>query len=238
MNYDAIETLRNNAVKVTELLINNPEDSSWLKDFCGEKIYEETKYQINDFSLKTSDDGDYSKVDFDNSITIYENLNKLPRYILTDEGFWAWFNFTIGYKASLQAMKLNEKGSTFKDHWLFTQGRRRGVFFGVMSRCYFRVDLSVDNSLKDKYEVTRFVIENPERIRNLTWRSLANSKKIVLGVLKAEMEVVKNDKIDLKQSDYEELAKHILLVGSVRLLDSYTEEEIYEISYRYLKNMI
>ena len=32
-----------------------------------------------------------------------------------------------------------------------------------MARCYLRVDMSVDNTLSDKYELTKFVIDNPIR---------------------------------------------------------------------------
>lgn len=78
------------------------------------------KYKINDIKLPT--DENYENVDFQNSIMIYETLKELPRYIITDERFWCWFNFTIGYKAALQAMKIKSK-TTFEDHWLFKQGK-------------------------------------------------------------------------------------------------------------------
>lgn len=238
MAYDAIETLRNNASLVSEYLKNHSEDSSWLNEVYSDKIFEEKKFKINEFSLETNADGDYSKVDYENSIRIYENLSCLPRYVLTDEGFWAWFNFTIGYKASLQAMRIGEKGSTFRDHWLFTQGRRRGIFFGVMSRCYFRVELTIDETLDDKYELTKFVIANPERFRNLTWRANSNEKHIVLGVLKAEKDIVEKYGDMVKNSYYPEMAKYISLQGSVKLLDSFALEEIYQISYDFLEGLI
>lgn len=155
------------------------------------KLYEEKKYKIPEFKLKTSEDGDYSKVDFDNSITLYESLKDLTCYILTDERFWAWINFTVGYQASLRSMPI-KSNSTFLDHWLFTQGTCGGIFFGVMSCCFFRVALTVDESLDDKYELTRFVIDNPERFRNLSWRSNSSEKNIVLGELKAEKTIYDN----------------------------------------------
>ncbi len=243
---DALETLYKNSEEVANYLMKKKENSNWLKLIYKGQIFEEKKYKINDIELLTDDN--YENVDYENSIRIYEALKDLPRYILTDERFWCWFNFTIGYKAALQAMKINSK-TTFEDHWLFKQGQRRGIFFNVLARCYFRVALSIDeNNINDKYYLTRFVIENPERFRTLSWRSNSSQKNIVLGALKAEKDIVEKykdsievDKIkynDGKGTIYSEVTKQISLYGSVRLIDAASEEDIYNFVYNKLEEMI
>ena len=238
MTDDAIETLRKNPSKVTEKLKGNKYNSEWLKDIYKDKLFEEKKYKIPEFKLEISESGNYSDVDYYNSIVLYEALKELPRYVLTDERFWAWINFTIGYRASLQAIPIGSKDSTFKDHWLFTQGKRRGLFFGVMSRCYFRVELTVDERLEDKYELTKFVIENPERFRNLTWRSNSSQKHLVLGILKAEKAICDKYGELVKNDIYAEVAKYISLYGSVRLIDVISEEDIYNVVYSKMEELI
>jgi len=233
----AVETIRRNAKKVADNLAKKRIDSEWLSEIYSGDLYEVKKYKIPDFELLISEDGDYSKVDQINSITLYEALKELPRYVLTDERFWSWINFTKGYQASLQAIPIKGE-STFRDHWLFTQGNRRGLFFGVMSRCYFRVDLTVDERLEDKYELTRFVIENPERFRNLTWRASSSNKHIVLGVLKAEKDICEKYKEQVKNDIYSEVAKFISLYGSVRLIDAVMEEDIYQVVYNKMEEII
>lgn len=242
---EALETLYKNSEEVSEYLMKEKENSNWLKLIYKNNIFEEKKYKINDITLLTDDH--YENVDFQNSIMIYETLKDLPRYILTDERFWCWFNFTIGYKAALQAMKINSK-TTFEDHWLFRRGKRRGIFFNVLARCYFRVALSVDESAEDKYYLTRFVIENPERFRTLSWRSNSSEKNVVFGALKAEKDIVDKyngiidvDKIkynDGKGTIYSEITKQISLYGSVRLIDAVSEEDIYNFVYGKLEEMI
>ena len=236
---DALETLYKNSEEVANYLMKEKDNSNWLKLIYNGQIFEEKKYKINDIKLLT--DENYENVDFENSIMIYEALKDLPRYILTDERFWCWFNFTIGYQAALQAMKINSK-TTFEDHWLFKQGQRRGIFFNVLARCYFRVALSIDEkNVEDKYYLTRFVIENPERFRTLSWRANSSQKNIVLGALKAEKDIVEKykdiidvDKIkynDGKGTIYSEVTKQISLYGSVRLIDAASEEDIYNFVY-------
>lgn len=241
MTQNGVQTLKKNSKKITDLLKNNTGKEIVLKRIFGddyqEKYFETKKYQIEDFTLKLSENGKYSEVDYENSITIYEHLKDLPRYIITDERFWAWFNFSIGYRAALQAIKI-DKESAFLHHWVFSDGKRRGLFFGVMSRCFFRVERSVDERLDDKYELTKFVIENPERFRNLTWRANSNEKHIVLGVLKAEKEICEKYGDRVKNSIYKQLAKYISLYSSVRLIDVVTEQDIHDVIYKKFEEMV
>lgn len=243
---EALETLYKNSEEVASYLMKEKNNSDWLKAVYNGELFEEKKYKIEDIELLTDDN--YENVDFQNSIKIYEALKGLPRYILTDERFWCWFNFTIGYKAALQAMRIKSK-TTFEDHWLFKQGKRRGIFFNVLARCYFRVELSVDEENKeDKYYLTRFVIENPERFRSLSWRSNSSEKTVVLGALKAEKDIVEKykdvidvDKIkydDGKRTIYTEVAKQISLYASVRLIDAASQEDIYNYVYNKMEEMV
>jgi len=165
MTEDAINTLKANSKTANNYIKDWKESSEWLNTIYSGNLFEEKKYKIPDFELKISNNNDYSEVDFENSVILYNSLKDLPLYILTDERFWAWINLTKGYKAAIQAMPV-KSDSTFADHWLFSQGNRRGLFFGVLSRCFFRVYLTIDETLDDKFELTKFIIDNPERFRN------------------------------------------------------------------------
>lgn len=98
--------------------------------------------------------------------------------------------------------------------------------FGVLSRLYFRVALTVDKSLDDKYELTKWVIDNPERFRNLSWRSFSSEEHLVRGILKGEKKAVENFKIKENNSWYPEIAKYVSVIGSVRILDIINENDI------------
>lgn len=242
MTNDAINTLKNDikkndAKKVNALIDSNKENSNWLEDFCGCLIYEERKNRIPYFSLILSSENNKNEIEYDNAIILYESLNKLPRYVLTDERFWAWLNFDIGYKYALQAMPITSK-STVGDHYLFGPGNRRGIFFGVLSRLYFRVDLTIDENLEDKYELTKFIFENPERFRNLTWRSNSSEKHIVRGIVRAEKDICEKYGNLVKNSIYFDVAKYVSLYCSVRLVDAISEKDIHDVVYEYMEKQL
>lgn len=238
MTDEAIETLRANKEQVTEMLVKNPKSAEWLYSFVPRKIFVEKKYTIEDFTLKIPKNSNDKSTDLENSVMLYEHLSPLPKYVLTDERFWEWILFEKGYQVALKYMPVKKGDSVFKDHWLFTGGQRRGMFFGVLSRCYLRVDFTRDSSQEDPYELTRFVIENPERFRNLTWRTFSSNKKIVRACLRAERDVMSRYGGYEDNSIYPELAKYISKLGSVRLIDVMDEEDIYKMISAEFERMI
>lgn len=239
MTDEALATLKANTDAVTEKLIDNPKSSAWLKSFFPGTLWVTKKYEIEEFSLKVPKDDKDRETDIHNSILLYERLHHLPLYVLTDERFWCWMNFEMGYEVALKYMPVKKGSSVFKDHWLLTQGKRRGLFFGVLSRCYFRVALSVDETLADPYELTKFVIENPLRFRELTWRSFSSEKMIVLGALKAEKRIKEEyPQMEENTKHFAEIAKLLSKLGSVMLLDCMTEKDIEEYVYKKYKVMV
>lgn len=239
MTDEALATLKANTDAVTEKLIDNPKSSAWLKSFFPGTLWVTKKYEIEEFSLKVPKDDKDRETDIHNAILLYERLHHLPLYVLTDERFWCWMNFEMGYEVALKYMPVKKGSSVFKDHWLLTQGKRRGLFFGVLSRCYFRVALSVDETLADPYELTKFVIENPLRFRELTWRSFSSEKMIVLGALKAEKRIKEEyPQMEENTKHFAEIAKLLSKLGSVMLLDCMTEKDIEEYVYKKYKVMV
>ena len=239
MTDEALETLQANTSVITERLTENQTSSTQLSEFVPSELYVTKKYEIEEFTLRVPKDEKDRETDIYNSILLYERLHHLPLYVLTDERFWCWMNFEMGYEVALKYMPVKKNSSVFKDHWLLTQGKRRGLFFGVLSRCYFRVALSVDNTLDDPYELTKFVIENPLRFRELTWRSFSSEKMIVLGSLKAEKRIqAEYPHVEENTKHFAEIAKHLLKLGSVMLLDCMTEKDIEEYVYKKYKEMM
>ena len=228
-------TLEKNSRIVAEKMQEFPKDSSWINSFMPGELFVKKKYTIEDFELKKpSDDKDYGTI-YEDAIILYEHLKHLPGYILSDERFWLWLMFDKFYEISLIMMPIN-KEATFRDHWLFAQGKRRGIFFGVLSRLYFRVALSVDDNNEDPYFYTKFAFENQYRIRELTWRTYSSEHHIILGALKGIKEFLDNNKgIEEDTHSYTGLAKYISQLGSAKLLDVMDESYIKEKTYNFLK---
>lgn len=236
MSEAAIAYLKNNSEEVTNKILAN-DNNSWIHMSFPNPIFKEKKIEIEDFDLVDNPESKDKYADFRNSVLLYEHLKDVPKYILTNQGFWLWLYFEKFYPIIKNMMPI--KGvSTFKDHWMFASGVRRGIFFGVLSRCYFRVALTVDEQNKDyKYHLTKWIIENPERFRNITWRTYSSEEHLVRGIIRAEKRAVE----ELGKEDtsvYKEIAKYVSDIGSVMLLDVISEDDIEKMVYNRMVELL
>ena len=197
-------------------------------------IYIEKKITIEDFELLENKNSSNKEVDYKNSITLYEHLKGIPRFILSSEEFWLWLYLDKFYSKVRDFMPISSP-STFKNHYLFSGSIRRGIFFGVLSRMFYRVALTVDETKEDKYELTRWVVENPERFRNLSWRSYSSETHLVRGAIKGEKRF--SDEYGENTKLYQQVAKQISMFGSVKLLDSISEEDMENMVYQSMIEM-
>lgn len=229
MNENAIVHMKKNISIITKKIQEN-ETNEWIYDEFPQPMFIEKKYEIENFELENNPDSIDKEIDLNNSVKLYEHIKLLPRYILTSENFWLWMHFEKFYIVVREMMKV-KGSSTITDHWMHKQGTRRGLMFGVLSRCFFRVTLTVDESKDDKYELTKWIITNPLRFRNLTWRSFSSEVHLVHGILYGEQRAVEEYPGKENNDYYPEIAKDVSEEGSIKLLDAISEKEIEDFVY-------
>lgn len=206
-----------NIDRITKLIKEN-DSNEWINTEFNKPLFSTKTIKIEDFELDENPESKDKDIDKANSICLYEHLKDVPRYILTDEKFWLWLYLDKFYSVTRSIMPVGTK-STVSDHWMFKRGQKRGLMFGALSRCFFRVALTVDEKYPDKYMLSKWVIENPYRFRELSWRAMSSSSDIVKNILMGEYQAIvmlgKKEDNDV----YPEIAKYVSQLGSVRLLD-------------------
>lgn len=232
---ECYETLKVNINVYAKQFHDNPSDNSWIYETLPEKPFIEKKLMVDDFELVVPNS---IEDDISNHIKLYEALNHLPKYILADKRFWLWLMLEKHYTVSLAMMEKMD-ATAFRHQWLFVDGDRRGLFFNVLSRCYYRVALTVDDTLEDIYELSKFAIENPLRFREYSWRSISNHDFVIKGALRAEKSIVEKygEKVE-KGTYYAELAKELSKLGSVKLVDAMSKDDVFEYVYSKYEGII
>lgn len=222
MTEEAYRTLQKDCDGVLKMIINHPSDSSWLKDYLGFEPYEVKKYVIDDFELKFADD--YNDVALENAIILYEKLNKLPKYILCNNRFWAWVNMEKAYRqAQIATKQFNSQ--ILKNLW-FMGNSRRDIMLGVMSRYFNMIDVSIDDTLENKYELSKYLLTTAETYRGFCYRNLGMIKNVTLGILQAEKDYVDTTGVQILKKPSAQIVKYASRVGSVMLLDVLSKEEM------------
>lgn len=204
-------------------IIENPYDNSWLPSVAGtDDLYEVKQYTIEDFELLDSDG--YKRVEFQNGITLYEHLYKLPRYILCSMRFWAWIIFEKAYHQAQIAMDLSE--DIIRNFW-FENDNRRGVMLNVMARQFFKVELSKNDELKDKYELTRYLFDNHSIYKNFAYRNICMLPNVSGAILNASYFLYQKYNVKQKEDIISSFVKHVTRLGSTKLVDIIPEADLF-----------
>lgn len=225
MAEDTFYTLKKDIKQYLPFFKKNKTDSQWVNEITSNPTYITKRFEIDDFMFKVPKDNNDRLIEIENSKILYEAIKDLPPYVLANKYFWAWLMFEKCYRVALIMMK-DKKETTFDNQWLGASTDRRGLFFGLISRMYFRVALTVDESLVDKYELTNYVLENPLRFRELSWRNIASCRHIVRGFVRGVKSVNEEYNNVEKGKIYADLAKELSTLGSIKVLDFITESEI------------
>ena len=234
MTEEAYRTLQKDCDGILKMIINHPSDSSWLKDYLGFEPYEVKKYVIDDFELKIADD--YNDVALENAIILYEKLNKLPKYILCNNRFWAWINMEKAYRqAQIATKQFNSQ--ILKNLW-FMGNSRRDIMLGVMSRYFNMINVSIDESLENKYELSKYLLTTAETYRGFCYRNLGMIKNVTLGILQAEKDYVDITGVQILKKPSAQIVKYASRVGSVMLLDILSKEEMRAAIYQKIDKIV
>lgn len=225
--------------EVSKAIAENPDSSEpWLERFTEgiDHLWARKKFSMPKIELLPAGENGHPS-EFETAIRMYHALKDLPRYVLADERFWLWANLKWGYKYAAKEI-VPMQPSTFLNHWTFSQGQRRGMFFGVLSRLFLYVDLTFDaNDPTGNQELTKFALDNFQRIRELTWRNNSNNKKLVRGVLRGEMDFIRENGGKERTTLYSKLTKRLSQILAVRFSDSMEEEDFRILSLKLLHEL-
>lgn len=232
MTEEAYKTLQKNIDDVYNEILKHPSDCTWLKDYLGFEPFEVKKYVINDLELK--DDENYENVAFENSVELYEKLKDLPRYIICNNRFWEWITFEKAYKQAIHSIKFTK--DILKNWWL-SGNSRRNLLLGVISRYYFYAEVTVDGSLTDKFEITKYALKHGEAYRNIAFRNIGMLKSVSLEYFRVQKDFTDKTGVVMNQFYCRELMKEASRMGSVMLIDLATNKEIYDYLYSKLEKI-
>lgn len=229
LSEDKILTIKSNKAEVVKC-ISESKDNSWLKDFFHEESpFTKSKLYVEDFNLIIGDNNDeLSKYDLENAILLHKML-KLTDSQACDERLWISLCFGEFYDYMKYRWSV-EKKTNFEKHWLFPHGQKRSLYFNGLSRLYWFAKITYDERLKDPYELTKFCFTDIDMVLQMTYRGYANSRTVRLAMLKALKSFIE-DGGSYNRNILYGILKYVSFLGGAYILDSFTEEELYDKIY-------
>lgn len=229
---DVISTLKikeNHEDIINNIKIANSKD--WLKEYYKGEVFEDSRLDIEYQDLIT-DKEKAIETDFENAKIIYEMFSKFSDAETCDESFWMGLTFGRYFEYMKYRWPL-EKEKNYELHWVFPYDSKRSLFFNGLSRLYWFVKYTYDETLEDPYEITRFCFTDVNTFNELVYRSYSNSFDVRLALLKA-LKKYKETFGKLGGSVIRYGAICMSFFGGAYLLDSFTQEELKDKIYQKL----
>lgn len=178
---------------------------------------------------------DADRSDFDNAVSFYEANKGIPPFIAAEEAFWAYLTHVEYFDYVKKRWKIDH--NTTKETILKRFFYSGGNMDNTLSRLWWAAHLTVDDSLDDKYQYTRVLLQegNSDLLQNLSKSKLFRHKEAVIGILKFFSEYK-------DRSDFSKVNRYIIQrfnrIGGVRQLVYMNRDYFYNESKIALKKYL
>lgn len=222
-----LDFIHQNISDFFELIKNNKKDASWIKDFCKKDPTTSSPYSF-DFEFEINPMNP-SEGDYNNAVNLYElfKKNKIGNALIYNEKFAAGFLYTFGYEyftwSSDLAAETRVSATFFFDN---RKGLRQALARNLLTRLYKIVDLTIDESVDDKYELTKFVFENPALRRIVYYPNMDGSKssKCFIRAFKEWKDLNNGEAITMKL--FEKVRLKFSALAHVNMLECMDEKDL------------
>ena len=199
-------------------------DGNWLYSFWKEKGYEvdQRGLEVNLVEL------DPSKDDIDNAIALYEGLDISPM-IASSGLFWTIFaHYELPFLLKKRPLTGNdsEDVATIQKYYLCNWNtKERAIERGLLSRLWWVVELTVDKSRADCYELTREALVQASTAEEILDRSITKSRQITRKVLEYS-QLQREQGNPLLREEFRKLLVHLNAIDQTICIDAMEAGEL------------
>lgn len=216
-------------------------DNTWLKEWSA-KIQPAKESRIDVTTLPVLD---VNLGDAGNAIAIHNVLkDKINHKQASNVYLWSYLTHFNYWDYSIKRWgneDINEE--MIKAHFfcITHEGTRRGFLRNSISRLWWAAELTYQPDKPDPYELTKVLFSNQDIYQSIAERNFSMCNNVIIGILSAIKEI--NDDPDLEdvgvskkynEREWRMLCKYINRFGAVTLLETFTAEEIKQMSYNYI----
>jgi len=232
---DALYFFKANQEEFCRLMRENPHSTEWLIGFYGKDPTVASQYSF-DFEFK-----DYINnsryYDYDNAIALYElfERNGLGPATIYNEKFLSGFIFTFGYEYFMKVMGADVVSHVFATLF-FENGVRRAVVRNVIGRLYRYVEMTIDESLPDKYQLTKYAFMNPAVFR-MKYNTNVDGQVTTKAAFKAFKEWSAETEQSPTNKMVEKVKTHISVLANINETDLMNEQDLVDYLKNYMKSI-
>lgn len=231
---NAIEYIKKNYVELFKKITNN-NIAQVLNEELITEWNEESKFISREIKFYMPDGVKPILTDFENAKLIYESFNDLTESQASDERFWSGYAIKEDVYNYLK-YRWGDNHNLLKYRVVFHAPGKRGLLYHGIARLWWLARLTIDEEKVNMYELTEFTFNYPHIMEKMIYRNFSNSKNVRHGIIEGIKKYIKHGG-EYRIAKIDELYLYISTISSVHLLDSFSKEEIVNLTYKFLINL-
>lgn len=233
VKYDVIHQIKNNLSSFLEFF-RDPDYPEKLHLEFSDHYYDKTdfEYLLIDFAMPDIRQRERKSTDLENAVKLYEAYKNLTESQAADERLWCGLGLE---KNNLDYLfyRWGNTINTLRYRLTYHVPGKRGMLYHGLARLWWFVRMTIDETLENKYELTRFTFEHPHIMEKMIYRNFSNSSIIRLAIIKGIKKFVAGGG-KYSTTLIDKLYLHISLISGTKLLDIIPQDELVEIVFNFL----
>lgn len=226
-----LERLRQN---VTPNAARYSTDAPWLADYFGPDGWNlKSKIDFEDVVLKMPDSTEL--FDLDNTKTIYTALRDLTPLQASEERLWAYLTHVQhwAYMRKRWPAEQYRPGESFakniRERYFFRSDRSRSLIRNGIARLWWYGYTTYDNQRADPFELTAILLRTLDVTQSILERAFSRNRTVTQAVLSVLHKREIEGKPFPDRDTIRNIAKYLVQLGGVTIIDALSLEEISEI---------
>lgn len=224
-------------------------DHEVLDELYDERNFRESNIEFDYKPLIQS--GDFKVTDYKNIKIFYDTFKNLTPVQATQERLWVSLTLNhymdyLKYRAESYFNELTDSEKKakavkgLKAAILFTQGQKRSLFVGRLSRLWWSGFLTYDKEHENPYHLTKFFAEEDYSGRAILYFSsnYTANRSLSHGILSALKDFNNNIEKVSRTKHLVPVTKYFNTLGGGSVIDLYTRDDVYNLTEHFLTEMI
>lgn len=210
---------------------------AWLSEyFQGEEWYLQSTIEIPDSLVLQAPTSKSDLLDLENTKALYTALKHLTPVQASDERLWAylthvtfWPYMTARWPAAQYEGK-SRFGENIQERYFFMSDRPRALVRNGLARLWWYGHSTYDATRSDPFELTAVLLKNLDVAQTILERAFSRNLIVAHAILSLLLQREKSGKPFYERENVRDLAKFIVQIGGVTIVDALDAAEIAQIA--------